>query len=340
MKKIFCIFIVSILIYSIHAQDSHAYVENQLIIWLEPGVDAYEFAANSAQSIRPKELLGEHWNVWLFEFTDEIRQRTAIQRTARMNALASNNDVRSVQNNHTNIALRITYPNDPLWIYQWAVGVIGEAWCIATGGFTASGSEIVIAVVDNGFDLNHEDIRFSSHGWNAQNQTDDIPIDYPFPPPHGTHVAGIAGAIGNNNIGITGVNWNVTILPVSISFLDRHLMEEVAVIRAYHHIYSLRRLYNETNGQSGAFIVATNSSFGIDRANAFRFRDWCEMYNKLGQVGILNVAATANANWDVDIVGDIPTTCPSPFLISVTNTTFWDTKVRWYRWLGRCCLGC
>ena len=81
MKKIFFVTIAVILLYSIHAQGARTYVENQLIIWLEPGVDAYEFAANSAQNIRPKDLLSRRLNIWLFEFTDEVRQRTAIQRT-------------------------------------------------------------------------------------------------------------------------------------------------------------------------------------------------------------------------------------------------------------------
>ncbi|MBK9016896.1 MAG: hypothetical protein IPM82_24120 [Saprospiraceae bacterium] len=47
----------------------------------------------------------------------------------------------------------------------------------------------------------------------------------------------------------------------------------------------------------------------------------------MGQAGVLNVAATANAEWDVDEVGDIPTSCPSDFLISVTNTGQDDKRV-------------
>ena len=44
------------------------------------------------------------------------------------------------------------------------------------------------------------------------------------------------------------------------------------------------------------------------------------MYNALGEAGVLNVAATANNFINVDLRGDLPTTCSSDFLISVTNT--------------------
>lgn len=50
------------------------------------------------------------------------------------------------------------------------------------------------------------------------------------------------------------------------------------------------------------------------------------MYDTLGSVGILSCAATANANWDIDVVGDVPTGCSSEYLISVTNTTHTDAK--------------
>jgi subtilisin family serine protease len=50
------------------------------------------------------------------------------------------------------------------------------------------------------------------------------------------------------------------------------------------------------------------------------------MYDSLGAVGILSAAATANQNWNIDAVGDIPTACTSNWLVSVTNTTKMDQK--------------
>jgi subtilisin family serine protease len=51
------------------------------------------------------------------------------------------------------------------------------------------------------------------------------------------------------------------------------------------------------------------------------------LYDSLGQAGVLSVAATRNENWDVDKDGDMPTSCPSEYLITVTNTDRDDKKV-------------
>ena len=48
---------------------------------------------------------------------------------------------------------------------------------------------------------------------------------------------------------------------------------------------------------------------------------WNELYDEMGRLGIISVVATANADHDVDVVGDIPSTCPSDFIITVTNIT-------------------
>ena len=73
-------------------------------------------------------------------------------------------------------------------------------------------------------------------------------MDDPYHPNnnHGTHVAGTIGAKGNNEIGVTGVNWDVKILPVTGSSTL-----ESTVIQAYAYILGLRRMYNQTNGELG-----------------------------------------------------------------------------------------
>jgi hypothetical protein len=53
---------------------------------------------------------------------------------------------------------------------------------------------------------------------------------------------------------------------------------------------------------------------------------WCALYDSLGQAGILNVAATTNNNTNVDLLGDMPTHCPSDYLLAVTNTNNRDVK--------------
>jgi len=53
---------------------------------------------------------------------------------------------------------------------------------------------------------------------------------------------------------------------------------------------------------------------------------WNDMYNALGEYGILNATATMNTNIDVDSTGDVPTGCESDYIITVTNTMNNDGK--------------
>ena len=86
----------------IHIYNYAQYVKNELIIWLEPGVNAAEFAtANSHIGITPKENLSTgNLNIWLFE-TDGVKLLSEI-----INILSQNPDVRFVQRNHTGITPR------------------------------------------------------------------------------------------------------------------------------------------------------------------------------------------------------------------------------------------
>ena len=104
-------------------------------------------------------------------------------------------------------------PNDPLWPTQIGVAAIRatEAWTVATG-------EVVIAIVDTGVDPTHPDFQLASGGSKVivlpgsdVLDGDDDPGD---PDGHGTRMAGIAAAIGNNGLGVAGVAWRSPILAV------------------------------------------------------------------------------------------------------------------------------
>ena len=101
---------------------------------------------------------------------------------------------------------------------------------------------------------------------------------------------------------------------------------ESIVVEAYSYVLEMRARYNETNGEEGAFIVATNSSFGVDYGNPDDYPIWCAMYDEMGDVGILSCGAGPNMNVNVDVVGDVPSACPGEYLIGITNTTSADIK--------------
>lgn len=324
------------------------YYEGQLIVQLVPDKSASALADDFASiGLKPVKLLSRRMNAWLFEF-DATGLKAAghdqVLYDVRMHPA-----VELGQFNHY-ITRRATLPDDPGFNNQWGLHNLGqtggvvdadidapEAWDLTTSGSTAEGDQIVVAIVDGGCDLGHSDIDFfkNTHeipgngvdddgngyiddydGWDAYSSDGTIPGD-----DHGTHVAGIAAAIGNNSNGVAGVNWNVKVMPIAGS-----TTQEAVAVEAYGYALEMRALYNETDGALGAFVVSTNSSFGVDYGNPANFPIWCAMYDSLGVAGILSAAATANIGMDIDQNGDVPTACPSDYLISVTNTTSSDVK--------------
>jgi hypothetical protein len=231
-------------------------------------------------------------------------------------------------------------PNDPEFIKQWTLdnpieGVdhkVLKAWDITTGGVTALGDTIVVAIIDDGVGrhddlvdnlwVNHQEIPGDGidndkngyiddyFGWNSENKNDNIFTEER----HGTSIAGIIGAKGNNGKGVTGINWNVKLM-----IIDMGNITEANALKAYAYVYDMRKLYNESAGKKGAFIVVTNSSWGIDFGKAKDAPIWCDFYNKLGEIGILNCVASVNKNIDIDVLGDLPTTCESDYIVGVTN---------------------
>ncbi|MEZ4908726.1 MAG: S8 family serine peptidase [Saprospiraceae bacterium] len=252
----------------------------------------------------------------------------------KMYELLDNSDIVTNFGTDSKIEYRET-PNDLYYSNQYYMDLISapETWNYNTGGLSYDGDTIVVAVLDKGIEISHPDLidnmwknRFEIPGDNIDNDNNGYVDDYDgldlrnddgniYSAAHGTGVSGIIGASGNNSRGISGVNWNVKILPITSIGLKSDL------IQAYNYIIDFRDKYNKTNGAEGAFIVCSNLSAGFsgefvtDGTNLI----FCNIYDKLGEVGILNVSAADNIGENMDEVGDIPTLCPSDYLIPVTS---------------------
>lgn len=107
-------------------------------------------------------------------------------------------------------------PNDPSFSGQWHHNNINsqQAWDITTGS-----NSVLVAVCDTGFDADHPDLAANLRldlAYNAEDSSRYIDDTNG----HGTGTAGTIGAVGNNSTGVSGVNWNVDIIPVRIAISD------------------------------------------------------------------------------------------------------------------------
>ncbi len=104
-----------------------------------------------------------------------------------------------------------TTPNDPYYAaYQWDMRKIhaNDAWDVTTGT-----SSVIVAVVDTGVDLTHPDLQANVIGGYDFVNDDASPED---DQGHGTHVAGIVAAVGDNHEGIAGMAWGVKLMPLKV----------------------------------------------------------------------------------------------------------------------------
>ena len=298
-------------------------------------------------SLQIKEFISPILPAWTVSFDANEGDVHAV-----IKALHHHPSIEIAQGDHV-IEYRDTEPNDALYGDQWQYvnnggsgGVPNAdldaelAWDITTGGFTANGDEIVVAVIDDGVELGHPDwgdnlwtneaeipnnnidddgngYTDDYLGWSAYSNDDNVGSGGS----HGTPVAGIIGAQGNNGVGVTGVNWDVKVMIIEGG------SPESRAIASYSYALVQRKRYNETEGAEGAFVVSTNSSWGIDYGQPASAPMWCAMYDSLGAYGIISAGATINGNVNVDVEGDLPTACGSDYLLSVTNLGRNDIKI-------------
>lgn len=222
-----------------------------------------------------------------------------------------------------------TLPNDPrfgeLWglrntgqVIQGTAGTPGAdikaepAWSLTTGTST-----VVVGVVDTGIDYNHPDLAANvwsnpggiggcaagTHGFNAINGTCNPLDDHN----HGSHVSGTIGAVGNNAVGVVGVNWTTSIMGLkflnaagsgttagAIAAIDFAVNAKIAGV-------NVRVLSNSWGG--GGFSQAL-----LDEINKANAND------------ILFVAAAGNDGSDNDATPHFPSSYNAPNVVAVAAT--------------------
>ena len=253
-------------------------------------------------------------------------------------ALRSQPDVLNAEPNYIMQAAAV--PNDPHFNgSQFALDLINaqQAWDVTTGS-----SSIVVGVIDQGIDNTHEDLQanmWTNPAETAGNGVDDDGngfIDdirgFNFvnnngntfsgldSETHGTHVAGIIGARGNNGIGISGVNWAVSLM--SLKFLDADGFGDTSdAIDACTYAKQMRDLWTSSGQTKGANIRVINASFG---GTAFS-TEFLNAINGLNSSGILFVAAAGNVDNgtrepDNDLVPHFPSSFDVANVLSVAAT--------------------
>lgn len=319
---------------NVFTDEGKPYIEGQLLVQLHEGV-----SPDYALKLCPEYInagikeISLPMRAWLIKFDHNL-----ITHNDLIKILSRHYNVFSVVQNDYIVTHRATTPNDTQFNQQWhhlnsndADIDSDEAWDITTGGTTSQGDEIVVAIME-GVNLTHNDLVANRwvnphetagngidddgngyiddvYGWNFSNNSGNISG---LSTSHGTNCAGMIGARGNNNLGVAGINWNVKML-----WVGGFSMSQSGVVQGYTYPLTLRKRYNQTNGASGAFVVATSASWGIDNANPNSYPLWCQFYDTLGKYGVINIAATTNNTVNVDVVGDMPTACASPYMIGV-----------------------
>jgi len=220
-------------------------------------------------------------------------------------------------------------PNDPYFSDQWGLHNTGqtggtadadidapEAWDISTRS-----EDVIVAVIDTGIDYNHPDLADNIwtnpdeipgnnidddnngyvddiNGWNFAYNNNDPMDDVG----HGTHVAGIIGAVGNNNIGITGIAWKTSMMALKFLNSDGSGYADDAA-RAI--------LYASNNGAK----ITNNSWGGGPFSNTLR--DAIQFSQELN---VFFVAAAGNSTSNIDRIPSYPASYNIDNIISVAAT--------------------
>jgi subtilisin family serine protease len=210
--------------------------------------------------------------------------------------------------------------SDPELPDQWALrgdAAMGaaSAWARATAG------AVTVAVVDTGVDMSHPDLAPNLwtnpgevpgngidddadgyvddvHGVDLLNDDGDPRDDNG----HGTHVAGIVAARGDNGIGVAGVAWRARIMAVKV--LDSHAAGDMSTV-ARGVRYAVAHGARIVNISLSGLIAGADIVDAVDEARA---------------AGVVIVAAAGNTGADLDVTPAYPAALAAPNLLAVTSS--------------------
>ncbi|MCU1349933.1 MAG: peptidase [Acidobacteria bacterium] len=222
-------------------------------------------------------------------------------------------------------------PNDPSFAQQWSLAKVQapQAWDSAT-----SASGVVVGVIDTGADINHPDLAANIwtnpgeiagngidddgngfvddvHGWNFNSNNSNLTDNLG----HGTHVAGIAGAIGNNGAGVSGAAWSAKL--AILKGFDSGTLFITGAIAAQQYANMM------------GFRITTNSWGWDNEAPSQAMQDAIAASET---AGYLFIAAAGNLGKDGDAFPSFPAGYLNSNVISVASTTASDTLAPYSSW--------
>jgi len=218
-------------------------------------------------------------------------------------------------------------PNDPSYVLLWGLHQASDADIDAPEAwhFRTDASSIIVAVIDTGVNYTHEDLAMNmwrnpseipSNGVDddGNGYIDDVYGIKAYPPisgdpspteDHGTHVAGIMGALGNNGNGVVGVAWSVQImalnsqveLAASIECIDYAISKGAHIINAswgFNQLSQGLRDAVRVAGNHGIIVVAAAGNWTSDNDNdALNFPKYPASYDA---DNVVAVAATTKTD--------------------------------------------